>query len=137
MTDDYRGRMITIPRSDCWIQARSGAERGRAQRHDVAAEQRAQGAADLEPRKRPAFDAHAARRDRVADAVGVRLGVDDGVGGPELMQPVDVAIADDGLAVLDGPLFRATVEVDRCREHGVAFDGVEEQCVPIEKAAKT
>ena len=80
---------------------------------------------------------HAAGGNRGADAVGVGLGIDDRVCGPELVEPVDVAIADDGFAVLDGPPFPAAVEVDRCGEHRVAFDGVKQRRVSIEKVAKT
>ena len=50
---------------------------------------------------------------------------------------MDVAIADHRLAVLGGPPFRATVEVDRGGEHRVAFDGVEQRGVSIETPAKT
>ena len=68
------------------------------------------------PRHRPALDPEAAGRDRGADGVGVRLGVDQRIRRAELTQPMDVAVADERLAIPGGPAFagrlKSTVAVN-------------------------
>jgi len=39
---------------------------------------------------------------------------------------MDVAVADERLAVLGGPSLGGSIEVDGVREHRVAFDGIEQ-----------
>ena len=55
---------------------------------------------------------------------------------PELHQAVDVAVADDRLAVLLGPALGAAIEIDRACVHRVALDDVEEIRVALERAAQ-
>ena len=70
---------------------------------------------------------------RVADGVGVRLGVDERVGRAHLVEQVEVGVPDERLAVRARPSDRPAIEVDETRVHRVDFDGVEERGVPVER----
>jgi putative Mg2+ transporter-C (MgtC) family protein len=50
---------------------------------------------------------------------------------------MDVAVADDRLAVTRGPALGAAVEIERARVHRIPLDGVEHIGVPLEIAAET
>ena len=104
--------------------------------HDVTKHQSAEDIRNVAPGHRPALDAEAAGRDRGADGVGGRLGVNQRIRRAELTQPVDVAVADERLAVPIGPALRAAVEVHHVREHRVDFGGVEERRVSVHAPAK-
>ena len=50
---------------------------------------------------------------------------------------MDVAVADERLAVLGGPSLGGPIEVDGMSEHRVAFDGVEQIRVAREVSPET
>lgn len=71
-------------------------------------------------------DANASIHYRLTDRIRVPIGVDKRVRRSELPQPVDVAVADEWLAVFGRPSFCGPVEIDCGRVHRVAFDSVEQ-----------
>ena len=90
----------------------------------------------MRPRQRPAFDVHAAGKNRGADCIRIRFRVYLRVGGAELVEAVDIAVADQRLAVLCGPALRPAIEIQPRRVHRVPFHRVEQPGVPIEIATE-
>src|SRR5438132_13542565 len=70
--------------------------------------------------------------DRVADGIGIRNGIDQGIGAGKLLQPVDVAVADEWLAMRRRPLPRAPIEIDLGGVEPVDLYRVEQIGMPIE-----
>src|SRR5215510_6418447 len=81
-------------------------------------------------------DAYPSGGDRLADSGGIPIRVNERIGLSELLQPMHVAVADDGLSVPAGPPLRGRVEVHRPREHPIPFDGIKKMRVPREGAAQ-
>ena len=65
----------------------------------------------VEPGQRLGSNLDTARADCFADRIRVRMSCDKGICGPQLRQPMDVAVAHDRLPVPGGPPLRAHVEV--------------------------
>ena len=74
--------------------------------------------------------------DRLADGVGRRFGVNPRKRGAKLLQPMDIRIGDNRLAVGRGPPDCRAVEIDVPGIKGVQLDGVEQLRVLVDDSAE-
>src|SRR6266446_4702430 len=71
----------------------------------------------------PNFDPSGANR--VADGLRIRIGINQRIRRPQLLEPMDVTVPHKRLSVSPGPGDCRLVEVEAWRVHRIHFDGIE------------
>src|SRR6185295_13614273 len=88
---------------------------------------------DLWPTERLGTDLDTTGSNRIANRLGVALGIDDGIGRTELREAMDIAVAHEWFAVAHRPTDCRTIEIDGAGVHGVHLDSIEQRRITIQQ----